>query len=134
MKDVWAPFDQARDSRSVVSQSGGVSLVEIEGVGQIQANATVGVANGQAVTLAVRPERMELGNNSASDSSNHIHGIVVEVVFVGNDTQYFVLLPNGSRIMVRQQNKTPLADTPAVIPSQEVTVHWSAASTNLLLK
>jgi len=118
----------------LVSQSGGTSIIEIEGLGQIHANAIEGAASGQAVTLAVRPERMELTSTAPFGSANQVRGTVVEVVFVGNDTQYFVQLANGSRIMVRQQNKAPLADMPPVSPSQEVIVYWSAASTNPLLK
>jgi spermidine/putrescine transport system ATP-binding protein len=116
----------------LVSQSGAVSLIEIEGLGQIHANAIAGAVSGQAVTLAVRPERMELRTVPVASSDNQVQGTIVEVVFVGNDTQYFVQLSNGIRIMVRQQNRMPLADTPPIVPSQEVTVHWSAASTNVL--
>jgi ABC-type Fe3+/spermidine/putrescine transport system ATPase subunit len=118
----------------LISQSAEAALVEVPGLGQIRANSLAGAVSGQAVTLAVRPERMELRTVSEASSHNQVHGIIVEVVFVGNDTQYFVQLANGSRIMVRQQNKLPLADTLPIVPAQAVVVDWSAASTNVLIQ
>ena len=110
------------------------ALVEVEGIGQIQANPTAGIAPGQSVTLAVRPERIELKPEPATSSDNQVRGTIVEVVFVGNDTQYFIQLSGGIRIMARQQNRISLADIPPIVPSQEVTVTWSVKSTNILIQ
>jgi TOBE domain len=61
-------------------------------------------------------------------------GIVEEVIFVGNDTQYLIRVGQGNCFMMRRQNQTPVADAPMIQANQTVIVCWSAASTNLLLK
>ena len=117
---------------SLLTIENGTATVEVAGVGTIRANPIDGAVPGQKVTLAIRPERMQFADSSPVTGDNQVQGTIAEVVFIGNDTQYFVSLMNGSRIMVRQQNRVSLADAPAMTPGQVVTVLWSASSTNVL--
>ncbi len=118
----------------VLSSGDGRVAVDVAGVGHIRANPLNDVVPGAMVTLAVRPERIRLAEPPNPDVDNQASGIVDEVIFIGNDTQYFVRLGNQSRIMVREQNQTPLAESPRLTPGRTVTVAWSAASTNILLE
>jgi spermidine/putrescine transport system ATP-binding protein len=116
----------------IISNTGGVTVVEVEGLGQLRANTVDRVVPGQSLTLVVRPERMWLNEKLGTDAHNQVHGTVEEAIFVGNDTQYFVRLTNGSRVMVRQQNQNPVSASRQIVPGQEVMVCWSVVSTNLL--
>ncbi len=116
----------------LVSLSDNLAVVEVEGVGRLSANREEGVAMSQKVTLAVRPERMRLTDGINPGEDNLAQGTVEEVIFVGNDTQYYVRLLNGSRLIVREQNQSPLASMRRITPGGNVTVSWSPVSTNLL--
>jgi spermidine/putrescine transport system ATP-binding protein len=118
----------------LVSLSDNLAVVEVEGLGRISANREEGVAITQRVILAIRPERMRLtdGTNPAED--NQAHGIVEEVIFVGNDTQYYLRLLNGDRLIVREQNQIPLAYMRQITPGTNVAANWSPFSTNMLLE
>jgi spermidine/putrescine transport system ATP-binding protein len=116
----------------LVSLSDNLAVVEVEGVGRVSANREEGVAISQSVTLAVRPERMRLTEGTNPDYQNQVHGTVEEIIFVGNDTEYYVRLLNGSRVIVREQNHIPLASYRDITPGGKVTVCWSPQSTNML--
>ena len=57
---------------------------------------------GEAVTLAVRPERIEL---VVDGSDALIPGKVENIVYFGTDTTFHVALDDKSMITVRQQNR-----------------------------
>jgi spermidine/putrescine transport system ATP-binding protein len=118
----------------LISLDGQLATIEVDGLGKIRAAAVDGLAATQPVTLAIRPERMWLVEFSDAPAENSLVGTVEEVIFVGNDTQYFVRLAQGSRFMLRRQNQMPVVDAPVIQSGQVVTVCWSAASTNILLK
>jgi spermidine/putrescine transport system ATP-binding protein len=118
----------------LVSLSENLAVVEVEGVGRISANREEGVAISQKVTLAVRPERIRLTDGTNVNGDNQVHGNVEEIIFVGNDTQYYVRLPNGSHLIMREQNQTPLASTQRITPGANITISWSPVSTNMLLE
>ena len=118
----------------VCSTAGQWATVELDGLGQIRAPIVDRLINGQQVTLAIRPERIRLVDLAAHELENHAAGVIEEIVFIGNDTQYIVRLENGARVMVREQNQAP-PDTEARLQTgQIVTVSWSPASTNVLLE
>ena len=118
----------------LVSIRNGLASVEVDGLGEIRATPTEGPGAGRTVTLAVRPERMRLTSSSGLGDDNHAQGSIEDIVFVGNDTQYFVRLNNGGQVMVREQNQTPLAAAPPIRVGQTIQVRWSPASTSLLLE
>jgi len=116
----------------LVSIADGTARVEVDGLGQVRAHLAEGIEAGQKVTLAIRPERMQLLSSNLPGGDNHAPGIVEDIVFVGNDTQYFVRLNNGPQVMVREQNETPLSEASMVSVGQTVGVRWSPDSTSLL--
>ncbi len=105
--------------------------VEIDGVGTVRCAPNPEAQVGDEVTIAIRPERLRLARGPAANGENHLRGTVRDVVFVGNDTQYFVTLGNGQDITVREQNAAPSL-TDDVRPGQPVDVAWAVASTRLL--
>ena len=115
------------------SREGSLATVEVEGVGDVLAPLPTELSPGRALTLAVRPERMQLGRISGEGPANRVPGTIAEIIFVGDDTQYFVRLANGKRVMVREQNDAPPAEGNRIRVGQSVTVEWSPASTTILL-
>jgi len=112
----------------VASVQGDELCIELAGQGQIWAQAPTDLPVGQAVTVSVRPERLSL----SADAPNHLNGTLDDVVFVGNDLQYFVRLPSGERAVVREQNRGSDKNLPAI--GDAVTVSWTPSSTNLFVE
>lgn len=79
----------------------GVGFV-LAGGGELSVADGHGCASGDRVTLAVRPERIDLDIPDAS----RVSGKVENVVYFGTDTTYHVMLPRGARVQVRVQNRT----------------------------
>lgn len=62
---------------------------------------------GQSVTIAVRPEKLELRSaGNAVNGSEHfvLHGQVRESIYAGTDTQYIVDLKSGEKLAVHVRN------------------------------
>ena len=56
---------------------------------------------GSEVTLAIRPERV-VGGPAGTGA---LTVVVDDMVYEGTDTTYYVILPNGGRMRVREQNR-----------------------------
>jgi spermidine/putrescine transport system ATP-binding protein len=89
------------DAECLDVNGGGVSFA-LAGGGELRAAATHDCAPGDHVSLAVRPERIELDIPDAS----RVCGRVENVVYFGTDTTYHVMLPGGARVQIRVQNRT----------------------------
>jgi len=68
---------------------------------------------GVKVTLAIRPERVDLTPGGT------LHATVENVVYLGTDTTYFLRLETGGGFQVRRQNR---ADTPPVAVGERVSL------------
>jgi spermidine/putrescine transport system ATP-binding protein len=119
----------------IASAGGKQAAIDVDGLGSIYALPVDGIAAGQPVTLAVRPEHMTLAAKKAKQAdANQVEGTLEDMVFVGNDSQYFVVLKNGMRVVVREQNRAASSqdNTPAI--GDSLTVSWPLDSTNILLE
>jgi spermidine/putrescine transport system ATP-binding protein len=63
---------------------------------------------GDAVTIAVRPEKIVLSHTPLSGHHNCLTGVVEEAIYLGANTQYVVRLSDGFRLCARRQNVDPL--------------------------
>lgn len=62
---------------------------------------------GQAVTVALRPEKIHLhsiGQSLQTETQLVLHAVVQESVYAGTDTQYIVRLDSGERMIVHVRN------------------------------
>jgi spermidine/putrescine transport system ATP-binding protein len=84
-------------------------------------------ANGAKVTLAVRPERVDLAPPATPDT---LKGRVEEVVYVGSDTSFHIRLDAGPRLRVRVQNRDGAAR--AFQPGDPVGVRIPPAAVQVL--
>jgi spermidine/putrescine transport system ATP-binding protein len=87
-----------------VVKSQNASLVEVElgGTGIVFVESSRAFANGQFVSVAVRPEKLRL--NATVDGDNSLRGRVEEVIYIGTDTHYGVRFPGGQKVRMRAQN------------------------------
>jgi spermidine/putrescine transport system ATP-binding protein len=87
-----------------LDQDGSVGRAELSGSGVVATRPAEGVARGESVHLAVRPERMEIVTADRDAGNNRVDGTVRDLLFAGTDTRYFVTLRDGTEIVVREQN------------------------------
>ena len=69
----------------------------------IHATSDMPVKKGQAVSVAIRPEKMRLdgGDNGT------VKGLVEEIVYLGTEMRYIVMLADQTSVMVREQLIAP---------------------------
>ncbi len=83
--------------------------VDLELAGGLPCRATADegsqVTPGQKVTVTMRPEK--LGIRPWAGADNVYDGRVEEVVYIGTDTHYTVVLAGDQRLRVREQNDDP---------------------------
>ncbi|MQC24835.1 MAG: ABC transporter ATP-binding protein [Chloroflexi bacterium] len=85
---------------------------------------------GQAVTIAVRPEKLALHSTSAANGGG-LAGILQEIVFIGTDTRYVARTETGELVTVRVQNAGQGSSNSWRI-GDPVRVHWEQHSARIL--
>jgi spermidine/putrescine transport system ATP-binding protein len=86
------------------------------------------VAAGERVRLMVRPEKIKL---STGHTDNALCGEIESAVYLGESTQWRVLLDGGQTIIALEQNHQPF-DSSQSRTGQPVTVSWEPASAVIL--
>ena len=87
----------------VVSVTGELAVLEVAGLGSVEARAVPGLVAGQAVSMAIRPEKLAI-NKVRPASGNVIEGEVRDLAYFGKDSLYRVALPSGSLVSVHAVN------------------------------
>ncbi|QYK42089.1 MAG: ABC transporter ATP-binding protein [Paracoccaceae bacterium] len=88
----------------VSSVSGDMATLEVPAFGTaITAKTIEGLAPGDSVTLAVRPEKLMI-HRDAPTASNVIEGRVKDLAYFGKDSLYRVVLPSGDLLKVHAVN------------------------------
>lgn len=87
------------------------------------------VTPGQAVTITVRPEKMHL--RPSATEVNQLTGRVTDIVYIGTDTHYGMVLNGGQVIRVREQNYSPESRLLAR-EGEEVVVRFSIEAARVL--
>jgi spermidine/putrescine transport system ATP-binding protein len=85
-------------------------------------------SQGEAVSVAVRPEKIRLHRQRPPGAINALPGVVENVVYIGTDTQYIVRLTDRTRLKVREQNLTPLLIEMPFSPGDAAIVEWQPES------
>ena len=95
-----------------------------------------GVAIGDGVIVATRPERLEVvpaeGAGQAGDRMSQIRGRVRQGTYLGDQTEYRVDTDEADEVIVRLQNAAGAGGTPGVGPGDPVVVRWQEEA-NLIL-
>jgi spermidine/putrescine transport system ATP-binding protein len=96
----------------------------------VRAPAINHLSNGQTVTLAVRPEKIQVDSAQAM-TSECLAGRVEEVVYIGTDTRYLVRLSDQTSVVARVQNVGKDVIT-TFAPGAEVAVSWQSSAARIL--
>ena len=102
--------------------------VHVDGVGELNAAVNARTPVGSTVTLCFRPERVRLA--APAPGENQASGVLREIVYVGNDTQYVVEVGEGAAIRCRRQNTGD--DGGSLDIGDAVDVAWATAATAAL--
>jgi spermidine/putrescine transport system ATP-binding protein len=113
----------------VRGQNGPLVEIELHGSGTVHVESSRSFINGQHVTVAVRPEKLNL--NDEIKDGNNLKGRVEEVIYIGTDTHYGVRFMGGHKARVREQNVTQ-ANKEIAKTGDEVTVSFTTASPRIL--
>jgi putrescine transport system ATP-binding protein len=84
----------------VAAVDGDRATVECPDLGRVAARGRAGLAPGQSVTLALRPEKLALGGGG----ENRVAGRVKDLAYFGKDSLYRVTLPSGALVAVHAVN------------------------------
>lgn len=80
---------------------------------------------GASVTVAVRPEKIEIATSPPPSGLNVWSGRVVAGTFLGEQTEYRVRLEHGKDVVIRRQNLGLNGTNPQVAPGAVVYVTWT---------
>ncbi len=81
--------------------------------GTVEARAIPGLAPGQEITLAVRPEKIAL-SRTRPEAANAFGGTVQSLAYFGKDSLYRVALPSGRVLSVNSVNARRVGETERV--------------------
>jgi spermidine/putrescine transport system ATP-binding protein len=109
----------------------GAAVVDLPGGLSVRAVSDGSIAAGTEVSVAVRPEKVEL--NHANEFPNKYTGTVSSVVYIGTDTHYGVNLTNGQYLRVREQNNLP-GSKPVAAEGDSVAVSFAAEAARVLVE
>jgi ABC-type Fe3+/spermidine/putrescine transport system ATPase subunit len=88
-------------SGRVVRAGADGGVVAVGGEHPIDAPVPPGVAAGQTVQGAIRPENLRLIPATAADGAGSVPGRVVEATFLGNIVDCHVALADGTRVRIQ---------------------------------
>ncbi len=89
----------------VVTIDGQGATVAVERIGLVHAPACTGLRTGASVLLTIRPERLHLSRDPATDGfQNQIAVRVAKAIYSGNEMHYLVTLPNNLTWKARVPN------------------------------
>jgi spermidine/putrescine transport system ATP-binding protein len=86
------------------------------------------VVSGERVRLMIRPEKIRL---SPIESDTTLRGRIEAAIYLGESTQWRVLLDGGQSVIALEQNRAPSASAQARI-GQAVAVSWEPSSAVIL--
>ncbi|GAB1362194.1 ABC transporter ATP-binding protein [Rhodobacter sp.] len=89
---------------TVQTREAGQLVVDVPALGgRVLARDVAGVVEGQAVTLAIRPEKLVLSKEKP-EGANAIEGMVKDLAYFGKDSLYRITLPSGELVQAHAVN------------------------------
>jgi spermidine/putrescine transport system ATP-binding protein len=109
---------------------GEYAIMRLDGADRIVVTVGSRASAGDAFRVAVRPERVQIGDASSvgSDSGSRLEGTVAEIVYLGMYTQFHVETQAGRVVSHRLADE--LVSPPAL--RARVVLHWDSEQTSLL--
>lgn len=88
---------------------------------------------GSDALISIRPEKIFISKKEVPNFSNMLKGVVQSIVYHGRSTQYNVLLKNGMRLQVFEQNEEHFPQQ-VIDYDNEVYLYWQKENVVLLEK
>jgi spermidine/putrescine transport system ATP-binding protein len=82
--------------------------IELSGLGEFEVAVPAHkewIKEGKSVFMSIRPEKIEIAKTEMQGFSNMLIGVVQSIVYHGRSTQYNVVLKNGTKLQVFEQNE-----------------------------
>ncbi len=118
----------------VTAIADGHAEIALDGMGTtIRAEGPQGLTVGGKVTVAVRPEKLEIGRGEP-EGPNRIAGTVEGVAYFGKDSLYRVRLPSGALLSVNSVNARRGAEADRVADWEDAVWLSFAPSAAILLR
>jgi spermidine/putrescine transport system ATP-binding protein len=98
-------------------------------------DATATLTPGQAVTVAMRPERLDVvpaDSGAAGEGWSSVLGRIHQGTYLGDQTEFRVQTEQAGELIVRRQNSTGAGASQGLGPGDPVSVRWLDAA-NLVL-
>ncbi len=112
----------------VIAHAPPQAVVQVDGF-EVRVRLADGEAHvGEAVVLAIRPEKIAIGKRRLPARENNFSGVVEDAVYLGTDTHYWVRLGDGLRLDVRAQNVKP----ESFQRGERVILSWTAEAAALV--
>jgi ABC-type Fe3+/spermidine/putrescine transport system ATPase subunit len=118
---------------TVRGRSDGAWVVETEHGLVLRVGTSRPVSPGQPVTVAIRPEKVQLGQRPPEGRLNRACARIEHVVYLGTMTQYHLVTTEGHRLIAFAQNVHPLQAEPAARANDTVFLSWTAEASQVLL-
>jgi spermidine/putrescine transport system ATP-binding protein len=109
----------------VVDLQDGRVLVRTKDPLDVWCTSQVARGRGAAVTVAIRPEKIEIHLTRRPELVNCWRGRVLAGTFLGEQTEYHVRLDEGPEFVVRRQNLGLNGTNPAAAPGAFVYLAWT---------
>jgi spermidine/putrescine transport system ATP-binding protein len=110
--------------------------IEINGLGNFKIHIPQKkewMKDGNEVMISLRPEKIFISKKEVKNFSNTLKGTVQSIVYHGRSTQYNILLKNGMRIQVFEQNEEHFPQE-VIDYDNEVNLYWQKENTVILEK
>src|SRR5579862_989009 len=112
--------------------------IEIEQLGRFkidlsQKHKKEWMVEGCNIIMSIRPEKIYISKNVVENFSNSLKGHVQSIVYHGRSTQYNILLKNGMRIQVFEQNEEHFPQQ-VIDYDNEVNLYWQKENVVILEK
>jgi|SRR5579862_2690299 len=112
--------------------------IEIEQLGRFkidlsQKHKKEWMVEGCNIIMSIRPEKIYISKNVVENFSNSLKGHVQSIVYHGRSTQYNILLKNGMRIQVFEQNEEHFPQQ-VIDYDNEVNLYWQKENAVILEK
>ncbi len=122
--------------KGIVRIENGRNRIEVEGLGKFDVAIPADkpwAIDGARALMSLRPEKIELSKSELAGFSNRLTGIVNAIVYHGRSTQYRILLDNGMKLHVFEQNEEHFQQE-VIDYDDRVNLYWQKENVVLLEK
>ena len=112
----------------VLEQQGDQVRIQADSAGcELLMDHSQPLPEGTPVSVALRPEKLQVGTEPPAGPCNWVKGTVAEYAYLGDVSIYHVRLPGGQNLRVQLTNLARLTETPLTW-DQEVYLSWQPGS------